>query len=53
MIDTQKRLSLICSNVQIDYEIGFTLEQEYRCLIAPMALAQPLHPISSSSRNTS
>ena len=37
--------------VWIDWLMSFGLQQEGASLIAPMALAQPLHPIGSRSRN--
>ena len=41
----------ICNNIWIDWHVIFGLEQEGGSLIAPMALAHPLHPIDNRSRN--
>ena len=37
--------------IQMDWHMIFGLEQEGGSLIAPMALAHPLHPIDNRSRN--
>ena len=47
----QKLLYCICYTVWIDWHMIFGLEQEGGSLIAPMALAHPLHPIDNRSRN--
>ena len=47
----QKLLYCICYTIWIDWHLIFGLEQEGRSLIAPMALAHPLHPIDNRSRN--
>ena len=44
-------LYYICSNLYINYVIGFGLEQENGRLITPMALAYPLYPTRNRSRN--
>ena len=41
----------ICDIVWSDWPMSFWLEQEGGSLITPMALARPLHPINSRSRN--
>ena len=46
----QKLLYCICYTIWIDWHLIFGLEQEGG-LIAPMALAHPLHPIDNRSRN--
>ena len=45
MISTKKLLH--CSNASIDYVMGFGLEQEGLSLIAPIALACPLHLLAA------
>ena len=51
----QELLYCICYTIWIDWHMIFGLEQEGGNLIAPMALAHPLHPVdkrlSNSSRN--
>ena len=47
----QKLLYRICYTIWIDLHMIFRLEQEGGSLIAPMALAHPLHPIDNRSRN--
>ena len=47
----QKLLYCICCTTWIDWYMIFGLEQEGGSLIAPMALAHPLHPIDNRSRN--
>ena len=47
----QKLLYCISFTIRIDWHIIFGLEQEGGSLIAPMALAHPLHPIHNMSRN--
>ena len=47
----QKLLYCICHTIWIDWHFIFGLEQEGGRLIAPMALAHPLHPIDNRSRN--
>ena len=47
----QKLLYCICYTIWIDWHMIFGLEQEGGSLIAPMALAHPLHPIDNRSRN--
>ena len=47
----QKLLYFICYTMWIDWHMIFGLEQEGGGLIAPMALAHPLHPIDNGSRN--
>ena len=47
----QKLLYCICYTIRIDWHMIFGLEQEGGSLIAPMALADPLHPIDNRSRN--
>ena len=47
----QKLLYCICYTIWIDWHVIFGLEQEGGSLIAPMALAHPLHPIDNRSRN--
>ena len=42
---------LHCHTIWIDWHMSFGLEQEGGSLIAPMALAHPLHPIDNRSRN--
>ena len=44
-------LYCICYTIIIDWHMIFGLEQESGSLIAPMALAHPLHPIDNRSRN--
>ena len=46
-----KVLYCICYIIWIDWHMIFGLEQEGGGLIAPMALAHPLHPIDNRSRN--
>ena len=46
-----KLLYCICYAIWIDLHMIFGLEQEGESLIAPMALAHPLHPIDNRSRN--
>ena len=41
----------ICFTVWVDWLVSFGLEQDGGGLISPMALAHPLHPIDSRSRN--
>ena len=48
-----KTLYCICYIIWIDWHMMFGLEQEVGSLIAPMALAHPLHPIVNRSRNRS
>ena len=47
----QKLLYCICYTIWIDWHMIFGLKQEGGSLIAPMALAHPLHPIDNRSRN--
>ena len=47
----QKLIYCICYTIYIDWHMIFILEQEGGSLIAPMALAQPLHPIDDRSRD--
>ena len=47
----QKLLYCICYTIWIDWHISLRLEQEGGSLIAPMALAHPLHLIDNRSRN--
>ena len=47
----QKLIYCICYIIWIDWHMIFGLEQEGGSLIAPMALAHPLHPIHNRSRN--
>ena len=47
----QKLLYCICYTIWIDWHMIFGLQQEGGSLIAPMALAHPLHPIDNRSRN--
>ena len=47
----QKLLYCICYTIWIDWHMIFGLEQEGGSMIAPMALAHPLHPIDNRSRN--
>ena len=47
----QKLLYCICYTIWIGWHMIFGLEQEGGSLIAPMALAYPLHPIDNRSRN--
>ena len=47
----QKLLNCICYTIWIDWHMIFRLEQEGGSLIAPIALAHPLHPIDNRSRN--
>ena len=47
----QKILYYICYTIWIDWHMIFGLEQEGGSLIAPMALAHPLHPIDNRSSN--
>ena len=47
----QKLLYCICYTIRIDWHTTFRLEHEGGSLIAPMALAHPLHPIDNRSRN--
>ena len=47
----QKLLYCIYYTIWIDWHMLFGLEQEDGSLIAPMALAHPLHPIDNRSRN--
>ena len=47
----QKLLYCICYIIWIDWHMIFGLKQEGGSLIAPMALAHPLHPIDNRSRN--
>ena len=46
-----KLLHCICYIIWIDWHMIFGLEQEGGSLIAPMALAHPLHPIDNRSIN--
>ena len=46
-----KLLYCIYCIIQMDWHMIFGLEQEGGSLIAPMALAHPLHPIDNRSRN--
>ena len=46
----QKLLYCICYTIWIGWHMTFGLEQEGCSLIAPMALAHPLHPIDNRSR---
>ena len=48
---TAKLLHCKCYTIWIDWHVIFGLEQEGGTLIAPMALAHPLHPIDNRSRN--
>ena len=43
--------SFMLYNIYVDYVMVFGLEQEDGNVIPPMALAHPLHPIRSKSRN--
>ena len=45
-----KLLSCICYTIWIDWHVIFGLKQEAGSLMAPMALAHPLHPIDNRSR---
>ena len=47
----QKLIYCICFAIWIDWHTIFGFEQEGGSLIAPMALAHPLHPIDNRSRN--
>ena len=47
----QKLLYRICSNIKVDYVMGFGLEQEDMSVITPITLAHTLHPIRSRPRN--
>ena len=47
----QKLFYCICYTIWIDWHMIFGLEKEGGSLIAPMALAHPLHPIDNRSRN--
>ena len=47
----QKLLYCICYTIWIDWHMIFGLEKEGGSLIAPMALAYPLHPIDNRSGN--
>ena len=47
---TAKLLYCKCYTIWIDWHVIFGLEQEGGTLIAPMALAHPLHPIDNRSR---
>ena len=47
----QKLHYCICYTIWIGWHMIFGLEQEGGSLIAPMALAHPLHPIDNRSRN--
>ena len=47
----QKLIYCICYTKWIDWHMIFGLEHECGSLIAPMALAHPLHPIDNRSRN--
>ena len=47
----QKLLYCKCYTIWIDWHLMLGLEQEGGSLIAPMALAHPLHPIDNRSRN--
>ena len=47
----QKLLYCICYTIWIDWHMIFGLEQDGGSLVAPMALAHPLHPIDNRSRN--
>ena len=47
----QELLYCICYTIWIDWHMIFGLEQEGESLIAPMALAHPLHPIDNRSRS--
>ena len=47
----QKLLYCICFNIWNDWHMIFGLEEEGGSLIAPIALAHPLHPIDNRSRN--
>ena len=47
----QKLLYCICYTIGIDWHMIFGLEQEGGSLIAPMALAHPLHSIDNRLRN--
>ena len=51
MIHTKKLHHFICSNISVDYVIFFGLELEGGSWITPVALAHPLHPVRSRSRN--
>ena len=46
----QKLLYCICYTIWIDWHMILGLEQDGGSLIAPMALAHPLHPIDNRSR---
>ena len=48
MIDTKNSFT---AYVYIDYVMVIRLEQDNEILITPIALAHPLHPIRSRSRN--
>ena len=47
----KKLLYCICYSIWIDWHMIFGLGHEGGSLIAPMALAHPLHPIDNRSRN--
>ena len=50
MINTENSFNA-CSDAQINYVMGFGLNQEDGILITPMALTHPIHPIRSRSGN--
>ena len=47
----QKLIYCICYTIWIDWHMIIGLEQEGGSLLAPMALAHPLHPSDNKSRN--
>ena len=51
LLIAKKFLCCIYYTLWIDWFMSFGLEQEGGSLITPMALAHPLHPINSRSRN--
>ena len=51
LLTAKKLLYCICYTVWIDWHMMFALEPESGSLIAPMALAHPLHPTVNRSRN--
>ena len=51
LLTAKKLLYCICYTIWIDWHMIFALEPESGSLIAPMALAHPLHPTVNRSRN--
>ena len=51
MIDTQNSSTAYVA-INVDYVMVFGLEHEDEIVITPMALAHPLHPFRSRSRDT-